>query len=101
MLTVLLIWRCRLTVMLSVRSGRYLGSRAVTSAAPALPFTPGRYGCESVGETKGSGADMPSGPIRKAVLGSTPLLPRHPPVRLTPVQDTACNKPGGSSGTST
>src|ERR1017187_3318596 len=101
MLTVLLIWRCRLTVRLSVRSGREFGSRAVTSEAPALPPTPGRYGCARVGETLGRGADMPSGPIRKAVLGSTPLLPRHCPVRLTPVQDTACNKPGGRSGTST
>ena len=34
------------------------------------------------------------------LTGSTPLLPRQLPVRLTPVQDTACNRPGGSSGTS-
>src|SRR5438270_6124162 len=99
MLNVLLIWRCTLTVRLSVRSGLYFGSSAVTSDAPALPPSPGTYGCESVGETLGSGAARPSVPMRKAVLGSTPLLPRQPPVRLTPVQDTACGKPGGSSGT--
>src|ERR1017187_2110150 len=99
MLTVRLICRCRLTVRLSVRSGRYFGSRTVTSDAPALPPTPGRYGWLSVGVTEGSGADKPSGPMRKAVLGSTPLA--HWPLLLGPVQETACNMPGARSGVST
>src|SRR5260370_40632887 len=98
MLTVLLIWRCKLTVALSARSGRYFGSSTVTSAAGALPPTPGRYGGDSGGGTVGSGAAKPSGPVRKGALGAAAMWPKHCPVRLHPGDETASSSPVATRG---
>src|SRR3982750_2885083 len=82
--------------------GRELGPTAKPSPEAALPATPGKNGCGSVGTAEASGAVMPSVPMRNAVAGLAPPVPRHwlplTGVNTAPWQDTACSRLGASNG---
>ena len=84
----------------SERDGLKLGSSCEVSPAFA-ELMPVKFGWGNVCATVGSGAVVPSVPIRKAFVGSTFPAPRHCPAMLAPGHVMGCSGPEPSSGTKT